>query len=1332
MKTSLRVTKLSTKLKLRLLLLIVFAIASNSSKALISSYGLTTASATLDPMSGGTITTLVSTSINDGASPVTAIGFSFSFNGTTYTQFSVNSNGNMRLGATVIGTTATNSIAGGTDFPRISPYWDDLKTVAGTVRSKVLGSSPTRTLVVDWNVTVVSTNQAIQFQAWLFEGTNNIQFVYGAGINANAGLYSIGLTTSASDYSSITVASTFASSTASSAAANNSNTLAIGASNSFLYMPAPACPVYVAPVNAATGVSKTPTLSWTAGATGTTQVYDVYFGTAASPPLVSGNQVGLSYSPPTLLNNTQYFWKVNGKNGSIVVSTSASCTTRSFTTIALPNCASNLAPANLSTNLATTTTLSWTAGAGTTPTGYDVYFGTLASPPIVSTDQAGTTYNPGALSPNTTYFWKVIPKNGTDQASGCSTFQFTTRPLPNCVTNISPANLATNVNLETTLTWTAGAGTVPTGYNVYFGTVTNPPLVSSNQAALSYNPGFLAVNNTYYWKVVALDGSGQAVGCSENRFTTRGALSYEVTRSTGISFTSISSTGSSVPSWRNGTDTDDNLSNALSIGFNFVYDGATYTSFLVDVNGFITFNTGTAATGSAPTPYGYQNSSLEHGTPVSPKVLAPFWDDITCQGGGSDLQINLNNCIKYQTTGSSGSKVLTVEWIGMETFTYAGPNLNFQVKLYEGTNKIEFLYGSMDGFDGAVTPPLPGPVYGYSVGMNANNISSVGQPGEYLEQQIANTRSFASTAQNQLNATPECFSKLTFTPGAYTAYVPVSLLPVNDSIGNPVHLSVNPTPCFELCGNIYKTAGATPSPKAVACGGTADDDVWFDFIANNANTTIKVSGSGSFDPTVELFNSSLTSIACANNNGAGLSETINSTTLVPGNKYVVRVYHRGTGYGSPGSGEFSICVSGTPSPPLNDNCANAIALPISATMTQGTNTYAATASTAPACGLSGGENPDDDVWYSFVAQRTIEVITVSGANGFNAVIQLLNGSCGFLNPIQCKNSFGNGQVETMTATNLTIGGNYYVRVYHAGVGGGSGNFSISVSSPAPICSDLILPPDNEPNMSASGIDLIWDPIIGADNYKVLFDTINPPVHVLGVTTDTTIFTGILQPDETYYWQMIPGNGNSYNTSCGVTKFMTEERPIALKLKTFLQELYLTNRTMKTVLNPADTIADTLEIDLYDDLQELQYSSFALLSTNGLATGYFPLIALDSPYYFVVKHRNSLETWSSTQFNLSETTTDTVFDFSSSPSSVWGGNVVQVQAGVYALYCGDVNQDGYINYLDVGTVGDTASLFIQGYNSCDINADSTVESLDLSIIENLAPRSKRTPFPPFGP
>ncbi|NLA44286.1 MAG: hypothetical protein GX869_01370, partial [Candidatus Cloacimonetes bacterium] len=60
------------------------------------------------------------------------------------------------------------------------------------------------------------------------------------------------------------------------------------------------------------------------------------------------------------------------------------------------------------------------------------------------------------------------------------------------------------------LSWipTMGAGDAST-YDVYFGTASNPPLVSSNQTATTYTPT-LAAGTTYYWKVVARNEIGDS------------------------------------------------------------------------------------------------------------------------------------------------------------------------------------------------------------------------------------------------------------------------------------------------------------------------------------------------------------------------------------------------------------------------------------------------------------------------------------------------------------------------------------------------------------------------------------------------------------------------------------------------------------------------------------------------------------------------------------------------------------------------------------------------------------------------------------------------------
>jgi sugar lactone lactonase YvrE len=60
-------------------------------------------------------------------------------------------------------------------------------------------------------------------------------------------------------------------------------------------------------------------------------------------------------------------------------------------------------------------TLSWTASFGATS--YDVYFGTASSPPLLASNIASTTYLPGGIVANATYYWRIVAKNGARSAT---------------------------------------------------------------------------------------------------------------------------------------------------------------------------------------------------------------------------------------------------------------------------------------------------------------------------------------------------------------------------------------------------------------------------------------------------------------------------------------------------------------------------------------------------------------------------------------------------------------------------------------------------------------------------------------------------------------------------------------------------------------------------------------------------------------------------------------------------------------------------------------------------------------------------------------------------
>ena len=58
-------------------------------------------------------------------------------------------------------------------------------------------------------------------------------------------------------------------------------------------------------------------------------------------------------------------------------------------------------------------------------------------------------------------------------------------------------------------------------------------------------------------------------------------------------------------------------------------------------------------------------------------------------------------------------------------------------------------------------------------------------------------------------------------------------------------------------------------------------------------------------------------------------------------------------------------------------------------------------------------------------------------------------------------------------------------------------------------------------------------------------------------------------------------------------------------------------------------------------------------------------------------------------------------------------------GRFAIYSGDVNQDGTVDFLDIQPTENNASLFQFGYDPTDVNGDGSTDLLDLLLIENNA-------------
>jgi len=169
--------------------------------------------------------------------------------------------------------------------------------------------------------------------------------------------------------------------------------------------------------------------------------------------------------------------------------------------------------------------------------------------------------------------------------------------------------------------------------------------------------------------------------------------SYSFTATTGV-YTPI--TGTTPFLVGDGTNPlkDEAYGYGIPIGFTFIYLGNLYTSMSASTNGFAAFgNIGTTA---------FSNNLASN--IVGKPILAPLWED---------LSLSAPTDLKYTTTGSAGSRIFTVQWDNVFfDFGAGAAALAFQVRLYETTNVIEFIYkqlpGTVQDFSGGASIGITG------------------------------------------------------------------------------------------------------------------------------------------------------------------------------------------------------------------------------------------------------------------------------------------------------------------------------------------------------------------------------------------------------------------------------------------------------------------------------------------------------------------------------------------------------------------------------------------------------------------------------------------------
>ena len=114
---------------------------------------------------------------------------------------------------------------------------------------------------------------------------------------------------------------------------------------------------------------------------------------------------------------------------------------------------------------------------------------------------------------------------------------------------------------------------------------------------------------------------------------------------------------------------------SVPLGFTFNFNGTGYTSCFVHPSGYITFGAASDAANYTPL------STYSAG--VTGVVAALATNSLV---GSAD--------ILYTTTGSAPKRTFVVQWSSARVSAMTTNSMNFQIVLYESTNKVQVVYGS--------------------------------------------------------------------------------------------------------------------------------------------------------------------------------------------------------------------------------------------------------------------------------------------------------------------------------------------------------------------------------------------------------------------------------------------------------------------------------------------------------------------------------------------------------------------------------------------------------------------------------------------------------------
>ncbi len=471
---------------------------------------------------------------------------------------------------------------------------------------------------------------------------------------------------------------------------------------------APTTPADPSPADGATGVPVTTTLSWSGGDPDDDVVtYRVTLDTGANPTTAVYTGTTSSFDPGPLAEGTDYAWRVyaTDEHGSVT-----SGPIWGFRTNHAPTMPGDPAPADGATDVAITSTLSWTGGdPDTDVVTYRVVLDPGDSPTTAVYTGTAASFDPGTLAEGTDYYWRVYATDEHGSATTGPIWRFQTNHAPTTSGDPSPADGAMGVPITSTLSW---AGSDPDSdlvmYQVLLDGGAGPTTAVYTGTAASFDPGILAEGTDYYWRVYATDEHGSAttgpIWCFQtNHAPTTPGDPAPADGAMGVPVTSTLS-------WTGG-DPDSDL-----VMYQVLLDSGAAPTTAVYTGTTASYNAGPLAEG---TDYAWRvYATDEHGsaasgpiwrfrtnqaptTPADPSPAdgatgVPITTTLSWTGGDPD-----DDVVTYRVTLDTGANPTTAVYSGTTSSFDPGP-------LAEGTDYAWRVYATDE--QGSVTS---GPIWGF-------------------------------------------------------------------------------------------------------------------------------------------------------------------------------------------------------------------------------------------------------------------------------------------------------------------------------------------------------------------------------------------------------------------------------------------------------------------------------------------------------------------------------------------------------------------------------------------------------------------------------------------